>query len=169
MKQHFDVLVIGAGIGGVVCAALLAHRGVEVLLLDKNSAVGGKAMTVASDGYKYELWPVAVTDALLNKLDEVVMELWPEMADCVSAKVRYGCAQVSGLTRDAVVPGQGGECIGLAQIVGQCGAQKPSARSPLQGLYFVGCDAGGYGCGTHQAGDSGRNVADMVLADRFSR
>lgn len=108
---------------------------------------------------------LAITDALLQKLDTVVMNLWPEMADCVEAKVSYGNSQVSDLTRDSVVPGQGGECIGLAQIVGQCGAQKPAARSPLPGLYFVGCDAGGYGCGTHQAADSGVNVAAMVLAD----
>jgi hypothetical protein len=26
----------------------------------------------------------------------------------------------------------------------------------------VGCDAGGYGCGTHQAADSGVKVADLV-------
>lgn len=110
---------------------------------------------------------LGITEALWKKLDEVVMNLWPEMADCVSSKVCYGNSQVSGLTRDSVVPGQGGECIGLAQIVGQCGEQKPAARSPLSGLYYVGCDAGGYGCGTHQAADSGVNVAEMVLAAHF--
>jgi len=108
-----------------------------------------------------------ITDALLQKLDDVVMDLWPEMADCIESKVSYGNSQVSGLTRDSVLPGQGGECIGLAQIVGQCGEQKPKAKSPLTGLYFVGCDAGGYGCGTHQAADSGVNVAEMVLKEHF--
>jgi hypothetical protein len=34
----------------------------------------------------------------------------------------------------------------------------------LPGLFYVGCDAGGYGCGTHQAVDSGINVADLVHA-----
>jgi prolycopene isomerase len=107
-----------------------------------------------------------ISNALLKKLDQVVMNLWPKMADCIEARVFYGNSQVSDLTRDSVVPGQGGECIGLAQIVGQCGAHKPAARSPLPGLYFVGCDAGGYGCGTHQAADSGVKVAEMVLADQ---
>jgi len=106
------------------------------------------------------------TDELWQKLDGAVDRLWPELKDCLESKVRYGNAQVSGLTRDAVVPGQGGECIGLAQIVGQCGRHKPDARSPLSGLYYVGCDAGGYGCGTHQAVDSGANVADLVMAER---
>jgi hypothetical protein len=63
---------------------------------------------------------------------------------------------------DHLLPGQGGECIGLAQIVGQCGSHKPSAQAPVRGLYYVGCDAGGYGCGTHQAVDSGVNVAQLV-------
>lgn len=110
---------------------------------------------------------LSITDGLLQKLDEVVMNLWPELVHCTESKTFYGNSQVSKLTRDSVMPGQGGECIGLAQVVGQCGAQKPAARSPLDGLYFVGCDAGGYGCGTHQAADSGINVAAMVLNDRF--
>jgi prolycopene isomerase len=104
-------------------------------------------------------------DALWERLDETVAGLWPELEECVESKVRYATRQVSGLTRDAVVPGQGGECIGLAQIVGQCGRHKPSARAPLRGPFYVGCDAGGYGCGTHQAADSGVNVADLVARE----
>jgi phytoene dehydrogenase-like protein len=105
---------------------------------------------------------LAYAEALWQRLDETVKRLWPGIEQCIESQTRYGNRQVSGLTRDAVLPGQGGECIGLAQIVGQCGKQKPAARAPLQGLYYVGCDAGGYGCGTHQAADSGVNVADLV-------
>jgi phytoene dehydrogenase-like protein len=108
-------------------------------------------------------------DAILRRLDETVAAVWPGMHDHVVASHPYGTSQVSKLTRDAVVPGQGGECIGLAQIVGQCGRHKPDARSPLAGLYFVGCDAGGYGCGTHQAADSGMNVAAIVRDDLAGR
>jgi prolycopene isomerase len=104
-------------------------------------------------------------EALWDRLDETVASHWPGLDECVESKVRYATRQVSGLTRDAVVPGQGGECIGLAQIVGQCGRHKPSARAPLRGLFYVGCDAGGYGCGTHQAADSGVNVAGLVTRE----
>jgi len=104
-----------------------------------------------------------------NKLDETVDRLWPEVRPHVEREERYSAAQVSSLTRDHVLPGQGGECIGLAQIVGQCGRHKPSARAPILGLYYVGCDAGGYGCGTHQAVDSGVEVARMVLRDYRAR
>ncbi len=104
-------------------------------------------------------------DRIWERLEETVEKIWPGIEDCTESKVRYGNAQVSGLTRDSAVPGQGGECIGLAQIVGQCGRHKPSAKAPLRGLFYVGCDAGGYGCGTHQAADSGVNVAGMVCRE----
>jgi phytoene dehydrogenase-like protein len=104
-----------------------------------------------------------------NKLDEMVDRLWPDVRACVEREERYSTAKVSSLTREHVLPGQGGECIGLAQIVGQCGRHKPSARAPIRGLYYVGCDAGGYGCGTHQAVDSGAEVARMVLRDYRAR
>jgi prolycopene isomerase len=104
-----------------------------------------------------------------SKLDEMVDRLWPDVRPHVEREERYSTAHVSSLTRDHVLPGQGGECVGLAQIVGQCGRHKPSARAPIRGLYYVGCDAGGYGCGTHQAVDSGAEVARMVLRDYRAR
>jgi prolycopene isomerase len=112
---------------------------------------------------------LGILDRLWERLDETVEKLWPGLEECTESKVRYGTAQVSGLTRDSAVPGQGGECIGLAQIVGQCGRHKPSAKAPLRGLFYVGCDAGGYGCGTHQAADSGVNVAGMVCREHRIR
>ena len=108
-------------------------------------------------------------DRIWERLEETVEKIWPGIEECTESKVRYGNAQVSGLTRDSAVPGQGGECIGLAQIVGQCGRHKPSAKAPLRGLFYVGCDAGGYGCGTHQAADSGVNVAGMVCREHRIR
>lgn len=65
---------------------------------------------------------------------------------------------VSHLTREAVLAGQGGECIGVNQEVGQCSASKPDIRSGIVGLYFSGCDAGGRGVGIQQAMASGTAV-----------
>lgn len=103
--------------------------------------------------------------AAIEKTDEMMARVWPGFMKHVKRKQSFGAAQVSKATRDRVLPAQGGECIGLAQVIGQCGRSKPSARSPIKGLYFVGCDAGGRGIGTTQAVDSGFNVAEMVLAD----
>ncbi len=97
-----------------------------------------------------------------KRIDEMVGKIWPELPAHIESKELYGTNHVSSATRDHVLPGKGGECIGLGQVIGQCGKHKPSAGSPIQGLFYVGCDAGGYGCGTHQGADSGYNVAQMV-------
>lgn len=99
----------------------------------------------------------------LDALDEKINEFNPELRKHIIRREDYTPADVSRVTRDSVVPGQGGECIGLGQIVGQCGHRKPSPRAPIQGLFYVGVDAGGYGVGIHHGTDSAVNVAPMVL------
>lgn len=106
-----------------------------------------------------------INQAIIDKAEETMRKVWPGMFDNVIRRDAYTTRQVSSLTRDAVVPGQGGECIGLSQVIGQCGQSKPDPRTPIPGLYLTGCDAGGYGCGTHQAVDSGFNVAAMIAED----
>src|SRR5258708_3687029 len=41
--MRYDVLVVGAGFAGVVCAERFAHSGRSVLLIDKRSHIGGNA------------------------------------------------------------------------------------------------------------------------------
>jgi len=97
-----------------------------------------------------------------DKIDEMMFEAFPGMEAAIESKEGYSAHDVSALTRDQVLPGIGGECIGLGQVVGQDGAHKPSAKAPVQGLLYVGCDAGGTGIGIQQATDSGMKVAKLV-------
>jgi len=99
----------------------------------------------------------------LDKGDEMMFKAFPDLPAAIESKEYYSPHDVSVLTRDQVLPGIGGECIGLGQVVGQGGKQKPSFKAPLQGLFFVGCDAGGIGVGTQQAVDSGVKVASAVM------
>jgi phytoene dehydrogenase-like protein len=82
--------------------------------------------------------------------------------EAVEHRVTEGPREVSRHTRDSAVPGAGGECVGIGQIVGQCGTKKPSPITPVQGLYVCGADAGYEGMGTHQACGSGMRVAAVV-------
>ncbi|MDD3718892.1 MAG: FAD-dependent oxidoreductase [Actinomycetota bacterium] len=49
-----DVIVIGGGYAGLSAGALLAHRGYEVLLLEKSRSLGGRAGFMEKDGYIVE-------------------------------------------------------------------------------------------------------------------
>lgn len=130
------------------------------------SLVSGRIRQVALIGVLSSPDPRSpMSRVAIAKAEEMADRLWPHLRKHVIRSQSFGAAQVSATTRDAVLAGQGGECIGLGQIIGQCGRSKPNPRSPLKGLYFVGCDAGGRGIGTTQAVDSGFNVAEMILKD----
>jgi phytoene desaturase len=49
-----NVIVIGAGLGGLAAAIRLAKKGFSVSILEKNETVGGKVNSVESNGYKFD-------------------------------------------------------------------------------------------------------------------
>jgi len=52
--MNCEVAVVGGGIGGLTVAALLAQRGVDVCLLERESRVGGCAAAFEKFGYSFE-------------------------------------------------------------------------------------------------------------------
>jgi phytoene dehydrogenase-like protein len=50
----YDVVVVGAGLGGLTVAALLSARGMGVCLLERQSQVGGCIARVVFGGYDFE-------------------------------------------------------------------------------------------------------------------
>jgi prolycopene isomerase len=55
MRQRYDAIVIGSGIGGAGIAALLAHAGWRVLVLEKNKLIGGRCITYERAGCVVDL------------------------------------------------------------------------------------------------------------------
>ena len=62
---------------------------------------------------------------------------------------------------DAIVVGAGPGGSAIAALL--------TGSTPLSGLFFVGCDAGGFGLGTHQAVDSAVNVSKLVMEQHRAR
>jgi phytoene dehydrogenase-like protein len=102
--------------------------------------------------------------ALWKKNDQQMAEMFPEIVPFIESKGPYsGPAQVSAMSRDHVLPSQGGEACGLCVTIGQCGKYKPSAKSPIPGLFYVGFDAGSTAfMGSQQAVDSALRVAPLI-------
>ncbi|MFQ5900933.1 MAG: phytoene desaturase family protein, partial [Thermodesulfobacteriota bacterium] len=52
--KDFDVIVIGSGIGGLICAGLLVSKGVKVLILEKNPTPGGYLSSFSRRGFVFD-------------------------------------------------------------------------------------------------------------------
>ena len=54
MKKKYDVIIIGAGIGGLVCGCYLAKAGKKVLIIEKNRQPGGYCTSFQRKGFKFD-------------------------------------------------------------------------------------------------------------------
>ena len=54
MAYSADVIVIGAGIGGLTAAALLQERGFSTITFEKNSYPGGSCASFRHEGYTFD-------------------------------------------------------------------------------------------------------------------
>ena len=53
-KKKYDVTIIGAGIGGLVCGTYLAKAGLRVLLIEKNDNPGGCCVSFKRKGIRFD-------------------------------------------------------------------------------------------------------------------
>ena len=56
-KPEADVVVIGSGIGGLCCGALLARYQQEVMVLESHDRPGGAAHSFNIKGYEFDSGP----------------------------------------------------------------------------------------------------------------
>ena len=60
-----DVLVIGAGFGGIAAALRMRAKGFSVTLLDRLSEIGGRAQVFNRGGFKHDAGPTVITAPFL--------------------------------------------------------------------------------------------------------
>jgi prolycopene isomerase len=69
-KRAWDVIVVGAGLGGMLVGTMLGRRGRRVLVLEREREVGGRLRSFEVDGFVIDagayLWPNAHLDTALR-------------------------------------------------------------------------------------------------------
>ena len=58
MSENWDVIVIGAGVGGLTAAAHLVKAGLRVLVLERNPHIGGTAYVYHRKGFTFPMGPL---------------------------------------------------------------------------------------------------------------
>jgi prolycopene isomerase len=53
-KYDYDAIIIGAGIGGLVCGCYLAKAGLKTLIVEKNAQPGGYCTSFTRNGFKFD-------------------------------------------------------------------------------------------------------------------
>ncbi|MBN2283400.1 MAG: NAD(P)/FAD-dependent oxidoreductase [Deltaproteobacteria bacterium] len=95
----------------------------------------------------------AVQDSIHRK----VCELFPDLEGAIIWQLRSTGRDVAELTGH-----RRGECIGLGQTPSQVGELRPSMKTPVQGLWLVGADAGARGIGTEIAAGSALSLSAVL-------
>ncbi len=57
MRKAQKVVIVGAGPGGLAAAILLAKSGVDVTIVERRSAIGGRTSTIEREGFKFDTGP----------------------------------------------------------------------------------------------------------------
>ena len=118
------------------------------------------ASCAATADYRFDVERAAEWFKMIHAAVKSVIPDIDEHTEHVDYATSEDIAMLSG--RYGVVDGAGGECIGIAQVPGQVGKNRPDPVSPVGGLYCVGADTGKIGIGVDLAVGSGIDVAEMV-------
>ncbi|MCU0491988.1 MAG: NAD(P)/FAD-dependent oxidoreductase [Chloroflexaceae bacterium] len=112
LQDYYDVIVIGAGIGGLTTAALCAARGKSVLVLEQHYLPGGSAQTFPHKQYRFDVGPklffgMDATRGNMRYHQQVFDEIgeYPELSHYDSYytfRHPRGCLRVAGSTEEYV-------------------------------------------------------------------
>ena len=54
IKEEYDVVIIGSGLGGLLCGYVMTQEGKSVCILEKNAQIGGNLQTFKRDKVKFD-------------------------------------------------------------------------------------------------------------------
>jgi len=97
-----DLIIIGSGIGGSVCAAVAAAQGLKVLVLEKNPRPGGSCSYYEKDGYTVDMGTHMFSRGDKGPIGRIVRRLhWPRPVEFLTTPK---IARLIGLGIDIAMP-----------------------------------------------------------------
>jgi phytoene desaturase len=106
MTKSKNVVIVGAGPGGLAASLLLAKSGAKVTIVEKRSQVGGRTSTLEQDGFKFDVGPTFF--------------LYPKVLQEIFSCVGYDLANEVPMTRldpqYRLVFGGGGELLATSNV-----------------------------------------------------
>jgi diapolycopene oxygenase len=93
--------IVGAGLGGLAAACTLAARGYSVVLLERNSWLGGKAASLEGDGFRFDMGPTILTmPSILERCFSEGGRRMEDYLDLVRLDPQWRCFFGNGSTLD---------------------------------------------------------------------
>lgn len=100
--EPLDVVVVGAGLAGLICAQRLQQAGLRVLVVEKSRGLGGRMATrrlqntCADHGLRYLTQQGPLTDQLISiLLDQDVLQPWIEVPSGLAYRAATGLTVVA--------------------------------------------------------------------------
>src|ERR1043165_7764987 len=143
-ESSFDLIIIGAGPGGYVCAFRAAQLGLKVALVEKRSALGGtclnvgcipsKALLSSSEHFVFAKQHAAEHGVKLGSV-ELDLAALLKKKDAVVAKLTGGVAQLAKARKITVVTGAASfVSANTISVAGVADPGKPGSPSPATTL-----------------------------------
>ncbi len=84
--------VIGSGLGGLSAACVLAARGYQVTVFEKNDWIGGKAAVLREDGFRFDMGPtILIYPSVLRKIFSEAGRKLSDYLDLVKLEPQWRC------------------------------------------------------------------------------
>lgn len=101
--KKLSVAVVGGGLAGLSSACVLAARGHQVTLLEKNDWVGGKAAVHHADGFRFDMGPTILTlPGVLKRIFEEAGRKLEDYLDLLPLDPQWRCFFEDGSVLDLV-------------------------------------------------------------------
>lgn len=122
--------------------------------------------SVAPEGKQLVMMTTAVPAGIKDEYCPAILEALIDVAESHFPGLREHAVFVEKVfPADAArIMGEDGAGIGIAQQAGQAGKDRPAIKTPIEGLYIVGAEAGGAGVGTELAANSAIEFFDTYVA-----